>query len=216
MTDAPQLGRLTVKRKLGPERFRDGAKELGFDLQAFWQWYASDLVSNATRGCLAEYIVAQALDADACGIRDEWAACDLCTPEVIEVEVKSAAFLQTWNQRTLSKISFSTRRTLAWDPVTNLQEKEARRQAHVYVFALLAHTNKASIDPMDLSQWLFYVVATTVLDARTRSQHSITLRSFESLAGPGVVFAGLREAVRAAASTNEKSAAQGTPLTSTQ
>ena len=49
-----------------------------------------------------------------------------------------------------------------------------RRHAQVYVFALLAHTGKATVNPLDLDQSAFYVLPTAVLDGRTRSQHSIT------------------------------------------
>jgi hypothetical protein len=68
----------------------------------------------------------------------------------------------------------------------------------VYVSALLAHTDKATVDPLDLDQWTFYVLPTAVLDGRTRSQHSIMLRTLEGLTKV-VRFAELREAVDLAA-----------------
>lgn len=40
------------------------------------------LVSNATRGRLAEFIVAAGLKIDTSGVRDEWAASDLDMPPV--------------------------------------------------------------------------------------------------------------------------------------
>lgn len=198
MSDAPKLERLVVRRKIGAERFRDGATDLGFDLISFWQWYVSDLVSNATRGCLAEYIVARALDANPCGVRDEWAACDLTTPDGTKVEVKSAAYVQSWHQRDYSPIQFLTRKTRGWDANTNVVGKEARRQAEVYVFAVLHHKDKDSIDPMDVAQWSFYVLPTRTLDERTRSQHSITLASLKRLSEEVHTFGGLAEAVRRA------------------
>jgi hypothetical protein len=145
----------------------------------------SDLVSNATRGRLAEYIVARALGISMHGVRSEWDAYDLNTPSGVRVEVKSAAYLQTWHQAKLSPITFRTRPTRAWDPDTNILSKQAKRQADVYVFALLAHTDKRSIDPLNVNQWQFFVLSREVLDGRTRSQHSITLRSLQALsAGP--------------------------------
>ena len=66
-----------------------------------------------------------------------------------------------------------------------MQSRESKRQADVYVFALLAHTDKTTIDPFNLDQWRFYVLPTAALDGRTRSQHSITLRSLEKLGGEG-------------------------------
>lgn len=193
------LGRLTTTRKTGAEGFHRSGKNLGFDLLSFWQWSTSDLVSNVTRGRLAEYLVARALGLASEGVRDEWAAFDLLTPSGIKVEVKSAAYIQSWHQRALSSVGFVVPKTLAWDAGTNVQAREARRQADVYVFALLAHIDKATIDPLDLGQWRFYVLPTSVLDARIRSQHSITLKSLEGLAGPPAEYSRLREAVEHAA-----------------
>ncbi|MGQ9717931.1 MAG: hypothetical protein ACUVR6_09650, partial [Anaerolineae bacterium] len=131
-------------------------------------------------------------------VREEWSAFDLITPEGITVEVKSAAYIQSWSQRNLSSITFRTPKTRAWNADTNVQEKEPRRQAQVYVFALLAHQDKSSIDPLNVDQWKFFVVPTAVLDARTRSQHLITLRSLEKLSR-AFSYDELRDAVRAAA-----------------
>jgi hypothetical protein len=42
--------------RLGPAPARRGA-DLGFDLIGFWKWSVLDLVSNATSGRHAEYII---------------------------------------------------------------------------------------------------------------------------------------------------------------
>src|SRR5215510_12849226 len=189
------LGRLIIMRKTGQEPFYTNGQALGFDLLSFWQWAASDLVSNATRGRLAEYIVAQALGLATADVREEWAAFDLQTPSGIKIEVKSAAYVQSWHQVKLSSIMFVVPKTRAWDAVTNVQSREAQRQADVYVFALLAHTDKTTIDPLNVNQWQFYVLPTATLDARTRSQYSITLKSLEQLCGGAVHYVGLRKAV---------------------
>ncbi len=65
--------------------------------------------------------------------------------------------------------------------------KLAMREADVYVFALLAHTDKSTIDPLDLDQWQFFVLSRAAICARTRSQYSITLKSLDSLPGSGSV-----------------------------
>ncbi|MCC6170321.1 MAG: hypothetical protein IT329_24095 [Caldilineaceae bacterium] len=192
------LGRLDVQRKNGHEAFHADGQDLGFSLLQFWQWSTSDLVSDITRGRLAEYIVAHALGVNTEGVRDDWAAFDLTTPSGIKIEVKSAAFVQSWRQTHLSSITFHVPRTRAWDPDTNLREEDVRRQAGVYVFALLFHTHKPTVDPLNIAQWRFYVVSTQVLNDRTRSQHSITLRSLEKLCSY-VEYAALSAAVEAAA-----------------
>lgn len=193
------LGRLTIMRKTGQEPFHSNGQALEVNLLGFWQWSASDLVSNVTRGRLAEYIVAQALGLATAGIRDEWAAFDLQTPSGIKIEVKSSAYVQSWHQEKLSQIMFVVPKTRTWDANTNVQSREARRQADVYVFALLAHTDKTTIDPLNVNQWQFYVLPTTALNARARSQHSITLKSLKRLCGGTVSFADLSMAIAKAA-----------------
>ncbi len=192
MTDLP---RLAITRKEGTEQFHINGKSLGFDLLSFWRWSASDLVNNAMRGIVAEYIVAHALGLGKSGVRDGWAAFDLETPSGIKIEVKSAAYVQSWHQKQLSSITFVTPKTYAWDAENNIQSQGSKRQADVYIFALLAHTDKATIDPLNLDQWRFYVLPTKVLDARKRSQHSITLKSLEGLCPRAVTYAELPKAM---------------------
>lgn len=190
------FGVLKAPRRTGDEAFHREQEPLGFTLHDFWAWSVSDLVSNATRGRLAEYIVARALGISTTGVRDEWAAYDLLTEGGLKVEVKSAAYLQSWFQHRPSVISFSTRKSLAWNAETNLLDAVAKRQSDVYVFALLAHMEKASLDPLNVTQWQFYVLPTRVLDARTRSQHSITLNSLNRITSP-TTYDTLRAAVEA-------------------
>lgn len=189
-----QFPRIHPKRKTGQESFRTGNGDAGFNLLDFWQWTASDLVSNSTRGVLAEFLVARALGLDT-AVRNEWQAFDLQTATGKKIEVKSAAYVQSWGQKELSKIVFSTRHTRAWDADTGALAIESRRQADIYVFALLAHCEKNTIDPLDLDQWEFYVLPTSTLDAYTRSRHSITLKSLQLLCPAPLKFAELKRAI---------------------
>ena len=187
--------KIQVLPKTGDEQFIFGNETLSFSLVDFWKWSASDLISNTMRGVLAEFIISKALGIESPFTREEWAPWDLTTPEGIKVEVKSASYIQSWHQEHLSKISFLTPKTRAWDPNTNQQSSEIQRQADVYIFALLGHQDQQTINPLDISQWSFWVVPTPVLDARQRSQHSITLPSLISLAGKGLTFDSIRGTV---------------------
>jgi hypothetical protein len=191
---AVSLPPLIVRRRTGRERLRAGARILPFSLLDFWQWSNSDLVSNVTRGRLAEFIVATALEVDVSGIRNDWDTFDLTTPSGLKIEVKSAAYLQSWGQAKPSNIAWRTPRTLPFDQVTGLYGTESRRHADVYVLALLDHRDKTTLDPLDTDQWCFFVLATEVLDSRTRSQHSITLASVRALVDP-VSYSGLSAAI---------------------
>jgi hypothetical protein len=192
------LAKITTLRKTGAEPLIASGLPIGHTLADFWGWSVSDLVDNTARGVLAEFIVATALAIPTDGVRESWASWDLTTPDGIRVEVKSAAYLQSWGQKGVSRITFNTPKTLAWDADGGRYADIAQRQAQVYVFALLAHTDKATLNPLDLDQWTFYVLATSVLDARTRSQHSITLRTLAGLTA-AVTFGALAAAVHTAA-----------------
>ena len=170
--------------KSGSEELRLNQNRLPFTLLNFWKWNSSDLLSNATRGRFAEFIVATATGIDLGVPRDEWAPYDLVTPEGIKIEVKSAGFVQSWYQDKLSKISFSIKPSFYWDNATNKQSKTKSRYVDVYVMCLLATQDQETIDPLDLDQWRFYVLSVDEINAYKRSQTSITLSSLEKLTKP--------------------------------
>lgn len=176
----PDLGRFEVNRKAGHESFHLEGESTRYDLQGFWQWMGSDLLSNVTRGILAKYIVACDLGC-ADGVRNEWAPFDFRTESGVTVEVKSAAYLQSWAQKDYSKISFNIRPTIAWDPETNTFTGGKRRQAQVYVFCLLDHRDKRTVDPMNLYQWRFFIVPTGRLDSNFGDRKQISLQALLSL-----------------------------------
>ena len=176
-----QLDKIQATIKSGQERLTYDGKPLDFSLLDFWRWSVSDILSNATRGRFAEFIVATAINIDKTALRDEWSAYDLETIDGIKLEIKSAAYVQSWFQRSFSKISFSIKAALYWDSLTNKQSSEKKRHADVYVFCLLHHDNKLTVDPLNLNHWEFYILSTKELNEYTRSQHSITLKSLQRL-----------------------------------
>lgn len=185
---------LQTSRKSGDENFSLRGELLDLQLSAFWQWSSSDLVSNAMRGVLAEFLVASALGL-ADGVRNQWDAFDLVLADGTRLEVKSAAYLQSWAHAKLSNIVFTIRPTLAWSSETNQLSSELRRQADVYIFCLLDHREKATLDPMRLEQWKFYLLRSAVLDERHPSQKTISLASLLKLQPLEATFENLAERV---------------------
>lgn len=180
------LAALPPKRLNGSEALRLQGQDLSLTLLDFWQWSMSDLVSNLARGRLAEFIVAHALGIDVRrGVRNEWDAFDLTTNDGIKVEVKSSAFLQSWYQKRFSTAAWSVGPTRAWNPATNVYSSEARWQADVYVFALLDHRVKGTVEPLDLDQWSFFVIPRHRLSEQKRY---LTRPAVEKLVGPAVKF----------------------------
>lgn len=168
------FAKLDATRKTGDEPFHHHGQMLDLKLNDFWSWSASDLVSNATRGILAEYIVAYALGV-ANGVRAEWDAYDLLTPSGVRIEVKSAAYLQSWFHKKLSNIVFSIRPTRSWGASINDLENDLRRQGDIYVFCVLHHKDKATVDPLNLEQWEFYIISASTLNEKVPTQKSISL-----------------------------------------
>lgn len=174
------LGPLVVSMKSGDEKFQINGDQLELDVRSFWRWGASDLVENTMRGVLAEFIVASALGLVRDQPRQSWSRFDLLTDDGLKIEVKSAAYLQSWGQKKLSSIEFRYGARLGWDPKKGYDGTPSR-YADVYVFALLAHEDKPTVDPLDLDQWRFYVATTEAIAKRTRSQYAISLKSLEKL-----------------------------------
>lgn len=180
-TSETDLGPVRLKRKIGSEQFKYNNEPQKATLLNFWQWSSSDLISNSLRGILAEFIVAMAVGKHD-GVSGGWNAYDLITNNGIKVEVKSAAYIQSWYQKTFSKIVFSIRETRAWSAETNILDKQSMRQADIYVFALFKYQGKKEIaDPMNLNQWVFYVISTKRFEKNHKKAKSITLAKLEKL-----------------------------------
>ena len=169
------------KLKTGSERFISKDRELPASLLDFWQWSSSDLLSNALRGVLAEFIVAMALGINIDKPREEWAMYDLVTNEGIKVEVKSAAYVQSWKQTKPSKISFSIRNTVGYDKDGKPINEIPRRQADVYVFCLLAVKDGLKVDPMKLDQWEFFILKAKTLNELLPARKSISLSRLQKI-----------------------------------
>ena len=191
--------------------------------QDFYAWAYGDLFTNTTRGVLAEYIVATALglhetkrvawnqydlEIDGAGIDDveiDGAGIDRVGNNRVGIEVKSAAYVQAWEQSRSSKITFSIRRAQGWDASDNTYADSATRSAKVYVFCVLEGKDKDSIDPLDVSHWTFYVVPTAVLEREVPTRKTIRLEPLKQLAGGPCTYDELKAAIREAAAGNPRS-----------
>jgi|TARA_B110001469_G_C9508644_1_gene253625 hypothetical protein len=165
--------------KTGKEQFFIGKPDLNIPLLDFWQWNQSNLIENRTRGILAEFIVMKAFEVES-KARVEWDDFDIITDQDIKIEVKSSAFIQTWEQTKFSSIDFSigpSKRYLE----TPGRPADRLRPSDIYVFALLAHKEQKTIDPMNLNQWCFFVMSSRKIDAERGPQQRITLNSLKSL-----------------------------------
>jgi hypothetical protein len=181
-----------VERLTGNETFT------GTDLTVldFWRWGFSDLRTNIIRGVLAEFLVAQAVG-DPSPLRQAWDNHDVTTPSGVRVEVKSSAYLQSWNQRRISNIVFAGLTGRVWSPDTNEFSTERDHRADVYVFAIHTCQTPDEYDPLDLDYWDFRVLAVAAL--RDYGNRSITKRLLDQLAPTSLPLDALADAIERAA-----------------
>ncbi len=163
----------------------------------FWSYAARDLRSNVMRGVLAEWLVAKAVGAKE--PMPEWHHFDVLAPPDIQVEVKSSAYLQAWPQRKLSTITFGSLRSRKWDPETGYADQRTFN-ADVYVFCVHTARSHDAYDPLDVSQWHFYVLPRTRVEAI--GYRSIGLPRIKSEGAQQVKFHGLAAAIAQAATEN--------------
>lgn len=188
------------RRMSGEEPILDATGSPAGRLIDVWRWAYSGTLGNTQRGVIAEYVVGLAVDGIRGGVRVDWDAFDLLTPDGLKVEVKSAAYLQSWDQTSPSRIQFGVAETVGWTAATNTYAEVLSRQADVYVFCLFTTTERGEANPLDTRQWRFWVTSTAHLAEVVGRQKTISLNALLSRVEPDETdFTGLREAVRRAA-----------------
>lgn len=166
-----------MKQLTGDELFSNEGMHLNFSISDFWKWYASNTLHSALRGAIAEFIVAKALDLP-CAVRQSWDAYDL-EYKGIKIEVKSSAYLQDDNGDNFSRISFSIAKHSHWNENEKWNNKV--RHSNVYVFCLFSETDRDKADPLQIGQWQFYVLPTSVLDEQCGDRQTLSLSALLSL-----------------------------------
>ena len=156
----------TIKKQW-TEPFSFDWDNIDINLIDFWSWNTSDLLNNAMRWKLAEYIIAKALWVDD-WFRIEWDEYDVEYND-LKIEIKSWAYIQSWEQEQYSQISLSIRQT--FDDET----AKYTRPSDIYIFAILSHKDARTIDPMKLEQRDFYIVETSKIDKELWTQKQMWL-----------------------------------------
>ncbi len=162
-----------TSRKTWNEKFSFNNNSLDFKLSDFWSWNTSDLLNNAMRWKLAEYIIARALWIDS-GYRIEWDEYDLVYND-LKIEIKSWAYIQSWEQDKYSNI------VLTIKPTMDYNWSDFKRQSDIYIFAILSHKDASTINPLKLEQWDFYIIKTKLLNEKLWKQKTIGLNSLLKL-----------------------------------
>lgn len=176
------------------ERFIAPETELNdVPVSAFWQWAYSSLLTDTVRGILAEFIVARLVGGHIVP-QTPWQRWDVLMPADVRIEVKSSAYLNTWNRPKVAKtIGFSGLMATIFPPIHD-GDAVPQYHSHVFVFCLLATKDWGTIDPLDVKHWEFYVVPVNRLRA-AGSPKSVSLRRVQALAVGSCAASDLKDAV---------------------
>lgn len=180
---------------MGSEAFTFSGAPEKFTLGDFWRWHAASLMSNVTRGHLAEFIVANALGINEDGPLPEWESHDLLFNGK-RIEIKASAYIQEWHQNVISTPRFSIRPARKWDNAAGIYNDQARRNSDMYIFCLLAETDRNAANPLHLDKWEFYPVLTSRLDDLLGAQKSVGMAAVLRLCPRPADYASLHAAVR--------------------
>ena len=192
-------------QKTGNEHIMFDRMPTGYLLSDFWKWSSSNLLENTLRGTYSEFIVATALDLDLSTGFEDWLPWDLTYPfqwqdttgalrDDICIEVKSASYIQSWEQNKPSNIIFSIRPTLKWE-MDGRRSTDRQRQSDVYVFCLYAETNRRLANPLILDGWEFYIISTAKLDEICGAQKAISLNALRQLDPIQTDYSGIQGAI---------------------
>jgi hypothetical protein len=159
----------------------------GKNVGDFWAWAYSIVLENVQRGTYAEYLVASAL-----GIADDfrigWRSYDL-DYHGKKIEVKSSAYIQSWQRDGHSTIQYSLKKAILMDDETAAYVDEPpSRIADCYVFSLFESKDRESADVLNAEEWCFYIVSTATIEAQIPAQKTAGLSAIRRLAGEPVRY----------------------------
>lgn len=182
-----------MKVLTGNEKLTNNGVEVNARLIDFWAWNTSDLLNNTLRGAFAEFIVATACGIDTRTARVDWDAYDLKYGD-IRIEVKSAAYLQSWEQKRESKIRFSIAPAREWS-AEKWYDDNPLRHSDVYVFCLFSCKDRKQADVLKMEQWKFYVLATEELNVHAGNKKSIGISQLGKLSAVQCGYQYLKETI---------------------
>ena len=158
----------------------------------YWRWQGSALLDNTSRGILAEFLVASVL-----GLhrkpRREWDESDISMASGTSIEVKSSAYVQSWEQSKPSVIEFGIAPHRSWNAETGEFREGVKRWADIYVFCVFK--GKEPLHPLDTSKWDFYVLPTEILDRKVPEQKKIRLNPLKKLKPYECQYADLKKTI---------------------
>lgn len=192
----------------GTEKFEFDGEELDYDFIDFWRFHYSNIYD--IQGRIAEFIVAKALGIHASQNDQYWTLWDL-TYRGLRIEVKETSYYHSFNQegKVSQQRSFGiTKANGSYDPQIS-GNTDFCRQNDVYVFCLNTGYTKEDSYPLNLNNWEFYIVPTSVINEKCGDNKTISLNRIKSLGYSATPYDKIRSTIDMIAISMCKSADVG-------
>lgn len=164
----------------GNEKFVFNNKDLEFGILDFWQYKYSNIFN--LQEVIAEFIVEKALGLKESQNIDYWTLFDL-KYRGYRIEIKETSYYHPWNEN--GKISkqriFGISKANSNYESSNTENKY-ERQNDIYVFCLNTGMSREESNPMNLNNWIFYIVPTSIINKECGDNKTISLNRVKKLA----------------------------------
>lgn len=145
----------------------------------FWESKFSNIYNM--QDVIAEFIVEKALGIDKAQNIDYWTLYDILYKN-FRIEIKETSYYHSWNEngKISKQIMFGiTKANSNYETVE--MENKFERQNDIYVFCLNIGDTKESSNPMNLNNWEFYIIPTSVINKECRDNKKISLNRVRKL-----------------------------------
>ena len=164
----------------GDERFTNNGEEVELKLLDFWRFQYSNVWD--LQGYIAEFIVAKSLEIKVPRNRNGWSLYDIYY-NGYRIEVKQTSDWHSWNRdgyvQKTPRFGISKAYSVYQDVNSDYE-----RQNDIYVFCHLKGNDAKSANPMNLSAWDFYVIATKLINDRCGDNKTISFSRVRRFAVP--------------------------------
>lgn len=165
----------------GNEIFCFNGKETEMSILEFWRWHYSDIFAQHDK--IAEFIVAKALGLTKADNTGAWTLYDIDYRNK-RIEIKETSYYHSWqtDEEPKSQVrTFSiTKAYSEYKDATSTFE----RQNDIYVFCLNTGDTRAESYPLNLENWKFYIVPTSIINEYCGDAKSISLGRVERFTKP--------------------------------
>ncbi|MEE0235275.1 MAG: hypothetical protein UD961_03840 [Bacteroidales bacterium] len=162
--------------------FVTDGQPLGISMLDFWKYQYSNIYDM--QEYIAEFLVGKALGLNEPCNRDGWTLWDI-DYRGKRIEIKETSYYHSWQEK-IAQGRISQQRSFGITPAyTKYKDSTTvlERQNDIYVFCLNTGNNEEESNPLEISNWEFYVVPTAVINANcTPAQKSISLGKVRKLA----------------------------------